>query len=107
MRKRMEEIRENVVKLQKEGKYEELSECFKEMMQVNKTYLKHTSKTLIFSLLIFILFFPWIKYRFEGYATIAKLPFSLPFIGAQLDWLKWYILSSFVVALILKKMLGE
>ncbi len=103
---RMEQIRENLTQAQKEGKTDVANEHLKELMKVNNTYMKQTFKLLIISLVIISLFWPWMKFRYEG-LTVAALPFSLPVIGTQLGWIGWYILVSFTIGWVLRKVLGD
>jgi len=102
---RMEQTRENLTKAQKEGNKEETSKLMNEMMSSNTDYMKQTFKTLIISLIVLSLILPWMKYRYEGKAT-ASLPFTLPFVGNSLGWVYWYVLVSFTVGWVIKKILG-
>jgi uncharacterized membrane protein (DUF106 family) len=102
---RMEQIRENLTKAQKEGNKEEANKFLSEMMKTNNEYMKHTFRALIISIVVLSLFLPWLKYRYEGKA-VASLPFSLPVIGNSLGWVVWYVLVSFTVGWVIKKMLG-
>lgn len=103
---KMEEIRENLTRAQKEGNKEETNKFFAEMMKVNNQYMKHTFKALIISLIVIALFLPWVKYKYEG-MIVATLPFSLPVIGANLTWLYWYILVSFAIGWVINRIVGS
>ena len=112
-KKVFDELRESILKLkedalrfQREGKMIEMEKCLKKMTKLNLFFVKQTLKSLLISIFIFALFFPWIKYRFSGYEAMVKLPFKLPFIGESLGWLQWYIFISLVVGYVLKKILG-
>ena len=103
IKQNMEEIREKLTTAQKAGNNEEAKKFLGELMKTNSDYMKHSFKALIVSLVVISLFLPWLKYRFEG-VPVASLPFSLPFIGASLDWLLWYILVSVTVGWVIKKL---
>jgi uncharacterized membrane protein (DUF106 family) len=102
---RMEQIRENLTRAQKEGNKEETNKFLSEMMKTNNDYMKQTFRALVISIIVLALFLPWLKYRYEGKA-VASLPFSLPFVGDSLGWVFWYVLVSFTVGWVIKKLLG-
>ena len=104
IKNRMDEIRENLTKAQKDGRSEDASKLLSDMMKSNNEYMKHTLKALIISLVVIALFFPWIQYKFQG-MNVATLPFSLPLIGSQLNWVWWYILISLAMGWVIKKLL--
>lgn len=106
IKERITEIRENLTKAQKEGNAEDTNKFFSELMKNYNQYLKLNFKALIISLAIIAIFFPWMKYKYEG-LTIANLPFSLPVIGSSLNWIMWYILVSFAIGWVIKKLFGE
>ncbi|OYT42342.1 MAG: hypothetical protein B6U78_01485 [Candidatus Aenigmarchaeota archaeon ex4484_224] len=105
IRQKIEEIRNEIFRLQKEGKEEMAKKQMEELLKINKSYMFQSFKLILVSLVIFILIFPWIAERYQSYSKIVKLPFALPFIGDGLNWLEWYILISFVVGFILKKII--
>jgi len=109
IKQKMENIREQLTRAQKEGNTEEANKFLSEMMKTNSEMMKHTFKGLIVSLVILSLFLPWIKNTYEvtykGVA-VAKLPFTLPFIGSNLDWIIWYVLVSLTIGWVFRKMIG-
>jgi len=107
VKKRMEEIRENLTKAQREGNKEEVSKFLAEMNSLLAKNMKQTFKVLIISLVVISLFLPWLKYKYEG-LTVATLPFSLPLIGSSLSWVFWYVLVSFAIGWVIRKLIeGE
>jgi uncharacterized membrane protein (DUF106 family) len=103
IKNRIEEIRENLTKAQKEGNTENANKFLNEMMKANNEYMKHSFKTMIVSLVIAGLFLPWLGYKYSGLA-VANLPFSIPFIGSNLNWIYWYILVSLTIGWIVNKL---
>ena len=107
IKSRMEETREKMTKAQKDGRTEDVDKFLAEMVKSNNEYMKHTFKTLLASLIVLALFLPWIKYKFEG-MSVAALPFNLPLLGSQLDWIWWYVLISLAVGWVIRKIVeGE
>ena len=104
LKDRMEEIREDLTKAQKTGDNETAAKTLNELMGVNNAYMKQTFKVLIASLIIIGMFIPWMKYEYSDTA-VATLPFTVPLIGNQLDWLLWYILVSFTIGWVVRKLL--
>lgn len=102
---KMEEIREQLTAAQKAGNAEESKKFLDSMMKTQSEQMKHTMKALVISLIVLSLFLPWIRYR---YATtpVANLPFVIPFIGNSLNWFWWYVIASFTVGWVIKKLLA-
>lgn len=105
IKEKMEEIREQMTAAQKAGNNDEAKKFLDEMMKTNSEYMKHSFKALIVSLVIISIFLPWVKTRYQG-IPVARLPFALPFIGTSIDWFIWYVLISFTVGWVLKKILA-
>jgi uncharacterized membrane protein (DUF106 family) len=74
-------------------------------MGINSAYMKHMYKTLMVSIVALIIFFPWIRMKYGGMA-VASLPFNAPFVGSSLDWLFWYLLVSFTIGWVTRKVFG-
>lgn len=104
IKNRIEEIRENLTRAQKEGNTENINKFLNEMIKANNEYMKYTFKTLIISIVIATLFLPWLSYKYSG-LTVATLPFSVPLIGSELNWIYWYILASLTIGWILNKLM--
>lgn len=102
IKNKMADIRENLTKAQKEGNKENVEKFLSELMKVNNEYMKHSFKSLMVSLIVLSLFFPWLNYKYAG-LTVATLPFNLPIIGSKLTWLYWYILVSFTIGWVIRK----
>ena len=105
IKERMQNIREQLTAAQKIGDTENASKFIKEMMGVNSEYMKHTYKGLFVSLIIVLLFLPYLNVHY-GTAAVASLPFEVPFIGAELTWFFWYVLVSFTMGWVVRKLFG-
>lgn len=102
---KMTELRETLTKAQKEGDKENTSKLLNEYMQTNGQYMKQSFKALAISMVVVIIFLPWLGKRYAG-MTVASLPFSLPVIGDTVGWLAWYFLVSLAIGWIVRKWLG-
>lgn len=100
---KMEEIKENLTRAQKEGNTEEINKFLSEMMTVNNQYVKQNFKALVVSLVVVAIFLPWLGYKYGG-SMVAALPFNLPIIGSSLSWSYWYILVSLAVGWVIRKL---
>jgi uncharacterized membrane protein (DUF106 family) len=105
VKQKMQEIREQLTAAQKIGDNESASKFLKEMMSINSQYMKHMYKGLFVSLIIVALFLPYLGSNYGGMA-VASLPFELPVIGTELTWIFWYVLVSFTMGWVLRKLLG-
>ncbi|MHA1691090.1 MAG: EMC3/TMCO1 family protein, partial [Candidatus Heimdallarchaeaceae archaeon] len=84
-------------------------EQMKKMMEMNSEYLqsmiKPLSVSLVISMLLLILFFPWLRAVYSG-KVVLTIPASLPVIGGKaLTWTWWYMICSLGVGLTLRKIL--
>ena len=105
IRTKMEEIKENLNRAQKEGNKEIVDNLIKEMMKTNNEYMKHTFKAMIVSMAVALLVLPWVSQKYHGLA-VATLPFSMPLVGTVLDGIGWYILVSLTLGWIFNKLSG-
>ncbi|MHA1743660.1 MAG: EMC3/TMCO1 family protein [Candidatus Heimdallarchaeota archaeon] len=105
IKNRMREIRESLTKAQKAGDTEEINKFLGEMMKINNQYMRIMLKSMVVSIIILAMFLPWLKYRYGGMAVV-NLPFSMPVIGSSLNWILWYVLVSFTIGWVAKKLLG-
>jgi uncharacterized membrane protein (DUF106 family) len=105
IKRRIEEIRENLTQAQKAGNMEEVNKFLNEMMKANSQYMRQMLKAIVISIAVLVLFLPWLNYKYSGMAVV-NLPFQLPFVGSSLNWVYWYVLVSFVMGWVIKKLLG-
>ncbi|MCQ8892186.1 MAG: EMC3/TMCO1 family protein [Candidatus Methanosuratincola sp.] len=68
---------------------------------------KEQFKPLIFTIIPFFIFY-YIFYAVFGYnqLTVAVSPISLPFVGTNLNFWAWYLLSSFSVSSLIQRIFG-
>lgn len=108
----MEELREAMTRAQKAGDSTQVTKLMNEIMRLNSQYFRQTYKSLIVSMIIVLIFLPWVAARYSE-MTIA-LPFvgnaiksvTIPVVGSIRAWILWYILVSFTIGWILRKLLG-
>ena len=101
---KMEEIKENLAKAQKENNTEQINNFLAEMMKLNGQFMKQNFKSMIISLVVISLFLPWLGAKYGG-ASVAALPVNIPFIGSSLSWMYWYILVSLAVGWVIRKLI--
>lgn len=68
---------------------------------------KEQFKPLIFTLIPFFIFY-YVFYAVFGYnqSIVAVSPISLPFVGTELNFWVWYLLSSFSVSSLIQRVFG-
>ncbi len=103
VRKSMESYRETANAAQKENNIQKMNENVSKMMELNKKYFSLSTKPLLASLVIFGVIFPWMGTEFVN--LTIKLPFSLPFVGADVGWFGWYFLLAVPSSVIMRKLL--
>lgn len=102
---KLQDIREQLTAAQKSGDNESASKFLSEMMSVNNEYMKHMYKGLFVSLIVITIFLPWVRYSY-GTGAVASLPFNVPMLGSELNWVLWYILVSFTMGWVIRKLFG-
>lgn len=107
---KMEEVKKQLSKAQKEEDKEKINKYMKKMMEINSEYLHAMMKpmmiSLVISMLFVILFFPWLSSKF-GSNPIMTLPDFIPLIGGGgVTWIWFYIICSILVGLLIKRILG-
>lgn len=103
VRKNMESYRDASNAAQKEKNITKMNENVSKMMELNKKYFSLSMKPLLLSLVVFAVVFPWMSGEFVG--VVVKLPFSLPFVGADIGWFGWYFLLAVPSSIIMRKLL--
>jgi len=105
LKDKMQEVREQLTNAQKAGDKEGANKFLEEMMSMNSEFMKHSYKSMFISLIVIMIFLPFLKVQYEG-AAVAALPFEVPFIGSSLSWLLWYVLVSFTIGWVVRKLFG-
>lgn len=106
VKRRMEEIRERMLEAQKEGNKSKVNECLRELIRVNSEYMRFTFKPMIVSIILVLLVLPLLSRTYSGRA-VASIPKTLPLVGGlELSWFWWYFISTLVVSIVVKKILG-
>lgn len=105
LKEKMEQMREELIRHQKDGNTDKANEVLNEMAKTNMVYMKHTFKALIISMVVVILVFPWMQATYKD-ATVAKLPLVVPFVGSNLSWFVWYFIASLGIGWVIRKLMG-
>ena len=111
-KERMKRLKEMTMEAQKSKDLTKIESITREMMELNKLYLKEVIKPLLVSLLVFIIFFPWMSKRFSG-MVVLRLPlikttgnFKDIIVGNGLGWVSWYLIVSLIIGWILRRSFG-
>jgi uncharacterized membrane protein (DUF106 family) len=105
LKKRMEEIREDISKAQKSGDNERANRFVNEMLEINNQYMKQMFKALTVSIVVILLFLPWVQFKY-GSVAVARLPMAMPYIGNEVNWFLWYAIVSLAIGWTMRKLLG-
>ena len=108
--KEMKELREEQNKINKEVKElqkknpEEANKRAAEMLQLTNKMMKMNMKAMLPTMFLVIMVLPWLSTVYTG--PVALLPFTLPYFGSDFGWLMWYILASFSLTPLFRKLMG-
>ncbi|HLC59248.1 MAG TPA: EMC3/TMCO1 family protein [archaeon] len=100
MKSRMKELKLQMKEAQKNSNKEVLSSSMKEMMDMNRKYMKESMKVMVGSLVFCILFLTYMS------AKYASQSVTLPLIGITMNWIYWYVIASLVISMTLRKFTG-
>ena len=106
VKKKMKELQKRLKKAQKAGNMKEVKKINTEMMSVQREMMGTSFKPMFYTMIPIFLVFSWLRYTVPPSITVVMLPFELPKYGTTLGWFGWYILSSFAVSPLLKKILN-
>jgi uncharacterized membrane protein (DUF106 family) len=98
LKKRANEIREELVKFQKNK--EKFEKLMNEMININAKLLKENLKVIILSFSLGIIFFYWVSFHYSNY--YIKLP--IPFFD-KLNLVYFYIILSIISGIVIGKLL--
>jgi uncharacterized membrane protein (DUF106 family) len=109
--KEMKEIKEKQKEYQSRIKEvqstnpEEAKRNMTEMLSLSNKQLRMSMKPMFVSLILFIVIvLPALPILYPG--VVVKLPFSLPYFGSGFTWFWWYVIVSFPLNSIFRKILG-
>jgi uncharacterized membrane protein (DUF106 family) len=103
LKDRAKELSTKTKELQKTNP-DEAKKMTNEMLEITNKQMMASMKPMLATLLIAALFLPWMAAQFTG--PIVRLPADVPYFGADLGWLMWYIIVSIPASQILRKLLG-
>lgn len=106
---RTSSYQEEIKKAQKRKDTKKVSALQKEMMTHQKEMMGMSMKPMMYTFVPIIVIFTWLRqYDYlndfitqQGY--LVTLPFTIPKFGSTLGWLGWYILCSFPMSVLIKK----
>ena len=99
LKKRMEELIRKMEAAEKSKNKEESEKVMKEMLEVNKEYFKNTIKSLFVGILVAIVVFFWVSKTYPG--TVVEVPVG----KLQVSGIYWYIFVSFIISLVINKII--
>jgi len=108
VKKMMQDVRAKMLDAQKAGDMKKMNEYLKELMKINSEYMRFMIKPMIVSIILFILVMPALRGRYEITGqVVATVPETLPLVGGfELSWFWWYVICTFAVSIVAKKILG-
>lgn len=104
IKKDVEFYRNKIKAANKVGDTKKSQELLGEMMKANQRMFGKNMKPMMASMIVAVVILGLIG---QEHATlVVLLPFSIPFVGTELNWLWWYVLTTFPLSMLFRKMLG-
>jgi len=105
LKKRMEEVRDNISQAQKSGDNEKANKFLNEMLEINNQYMGQIFRALTVSIIVIILILPWVQFKY-GSVVVAKLPMMIPYVGNEMNWFWWYAIVTLNIGWFIRKILA-
>ena len=106
LKKAKEEIelyRKKSTEAQKEGDMKKANKYMSEMMKASQKQMKENMKPMMFSFIMFILAFSWLGANYSD--LLVSLPFTVPFLGKEINWFWWYLIIIIPMSMFFRKIL--
>lgn len=83
---------------------EETKRLTTEIFKLSNRQMQMSFKPMIPTLIFAAAILPWMSKTFGS--RIVMLPFTLPYFGNDFGWLMWYLIISFPLSILFRKMMG-
>jgi uncharacterized membrane protein (DUF106 family) len=103
LKEEMKAKQEKIKEVQKNDP-KEANKVLNELLALSRKQMRLTIKPMILTFILVIILLPWMAYVFKG--PVVKLPFSLPFFGDDFGFLAWYIITTFPLSQLFRKLMG-
>ncbi|RLJ06510.1 MAG: hypothetical protein DRP18_00640 [Candidatus Aenigmatarchaeota archaeon] len=106
LKKAKEEIelyRKKSTEAQKEGDMKKANKYMSEMMKASQKQMRENMKPMMFSFIMFILAFSWLGANYSD--LLVSLPFTVPFLGKEINWFWWYLIIIIPMSMFFRKIL--
>ena len=107
-RKKVAKLREEYNQIRRSGDEKQLKKMEQKLNAIRKIESELTFKSFrIFGVTIVVFYaIFWILSNLYGsYGNFIYLPYVLPFVGNSMNFLSWYIFSSIVIGIVIRKFL--
>lgn len=102
--KRIKELNEKMKKAREENNQKDVTRYSQELMKTSGEKMRMQFKPMIITFIIIIPIFTWVGPALFGSKPVVNLPFTI-FGHDTLTWIWWYIIVSFPMGLIFRKLL--
>lgn len=106
LKKAKEEIelyRKKSTEAQKEGDMKKANKYMSEMIKASQKQMRENMKPMMFSFIMFILAFSWLGANYSD--LLVSLPFTVPFLGKEINWFWWYLIIIIPMSMFFRKIL--
>ncbi len=106
LKEKSKSCQEKMKEAQKKGNMKNMKKYQQEFSKMSMEMMSSSMRPMFFTFPPIILIFSWLRNSMPYEQVIINLPFSLPYWGNELGWLGWYIIVSFAMSPLLKKIFG-
>jgi uncharacterized membrane protein (DUF106 family) len=94
-------FKEKMEKARKSGETAKAEQFMNDMLKSSNKQLKQTMKPLFASMIIFFTAFQFLGATYAD--VVIALPFTFPFLGAEVNWFWWYLIVVMPSSMLLRK----
>ncbi len=107
-RKKIARLREEYKAAQASRDEKQMKKMEQKMKAIQKMEMELMFKTFrVFgiTIVVFYVIYWLLGNLYEGFGNFIYLPYILPFVGSTMNFLSWYIFSSLVIGIVIRKFL--
>ena len=96
--------KEEMSKAKKAGDKEKMNKFMSEQMRASQKMFGQSMKPMMASMLLFLVAIGWLANQYAE--VLVAAPFSIPFIGSELNWFWLYLIIIIPSSTLFRKLLG-
>lgn len=103
-KREMKFYQDKIKKAQNAGDKDAVAKLSNDMLKASSKQLRQNMKPMFAALIIFFIALGWMAGEYAEMMVVT--PVAIPFLGAELNWFWWYLITILPISIIIRKALG-